>query len=431
MALTEARPAQTVRAQGIAAGGRAVARLQDGRVCFVPRAAPGDLLDVEVTRDRGSWTEGRIVRVREPGPGRRDAPCPYYDRCGGCSLQHLEPAAQLSAKAGIVADALRRLGRWDAAAPEVVASPREWRYRTRMTFTLRRLAGGRVVAGLYRLDARGRVLDVDARCLLPRAPIASAWGALRAAWGDGAGRLPPGRELRLTLRLTDEERVVLVVEGGAAGGEPGVLVDAVPAISAVWHRPRGARRARRIAGGGTGPGPHEGEEPGAFEGAHAFSQVNPEAAALLAVHVRDVVDAGPGERVVDAYAGDGVFGRAAARAGARVVAIERDPEAVRRGRGLGPEVDFREGPVEALLGGALPADAAIVNPPRAGLTREVVEVLRERPPARLVYVSCDPATLARDIARLAPSFRARSARAFDLFPQTARVETVVELCAIT
>ncbi len=431
MALTETRLARAVRAERIAAGGRAVARLADGRVCFVPRAAPGDLMDVEVTRDRGSWVEGRIARLRKPGPGRRAAPCPYYDRCGGCSLQHLDAATQLAAKAGIVGDALRRLGGWNAGDPEVVASPAEWRYRSRMTFTLRRLGGGRVVAGLYRHDARGRVLDVDGRCLLPREPIAEAWDALRGAWGEGARRLPPGRELRLTLRLAPDARVVLVVEGGAPGGEPAALLEAVPALAAVWHRPRGAKEAHPAVRAATSPDGTGASRPDEFEGTNAFSQVNPDAAALLADHVSDALALGGGERVVDAYAGDGVFGRAAARAGARVVAIERDPAAVRRGRALGPDVDFREGSVEALLEGALPADAVIANPPRAGLSHVVAGILRRRPPARLLYASCDPATLARDIARLRPSLEPRSARAFDLFPQTARVETVVELCAIT
>ena len=433
MALTGTLATETVRAESIAAGGRALARTSDGRACFIPRGAPGDLLEIEVSRDRGSWTEGRIVRVLEPGRDRRRAPCPYYDRCGGCALQHVEYEAQRSAKGGIVADALRRLGGWDAGAPDVVASPLEWRYRSRITFTLRRLPGGRIVAGLYARSARGRVLDVDGRCLLPYASIASAWDSLRSAWGGGARLLPAGKELRLTLRDAGAERVVLVVRGGSSGGDAEALLEAVPALTAIWHRLRGTDRAVRVAARAASPpaGGGEREDPDAFEGANAFSQVNREAAELLGRHVRDAVRAGPGLRVVDAYAGDGVYARSAAAEGADVAAIEREPEAVRRGRRLAPRVDFREGDVEALLARLLPADVVVLNPPRAGISARVAEVLLERPPARLVYASCDPATLGRDMARLGARFRATSARAFDLFPQTAHVETVVELCAIT
>ncbi len=427
-AVTRGEPsvARGLRVDAISAGGRGVARLEDGRVCFVPLAAPGDVLDVAVTRERRRWTEGRILRVIEAGEARRPAPCPHYERCGGCALQHVEYQAQLAAKAAVVADALRRIGGWDAGLPEVVASPVEWRYRNRVTFTLRRLAGGRVVAGFFGRETPGRVVDIDARCLLPEEPLTAAWGALREAWGGGARRLPGGRELRLTLRSARRGRVVLVIDGGAGVGEPAVLAERVPGLVAVWHRPRGADRPRPLF-----VDPDAADEDAGFEGANAFRQVNPSAAALLAADVASRVRAEPGTRVVEAYAGDAPHARAAAAAGADAVAIERDPAAVERGRRLGPAVDVRAGEVELRLPGALPAEVVVLNPPRAGLSAEVADVLERGDAGRLVYVSCDPATLARDIARLAGAYRPVAVRAFDLFPQTAHVETVVELCATT
>jgi 23S rRNA (uracil1939-C5)-methyltransferase len=427
LAMTAAALTETVRVDGLAAGGRGVARLDDGRVCFVPLAAPRDLLDVAIGRDHGRWAEGRIVRVLEEGRGRRDAPCPYYAACGGCALQHLDYATQLESKARIVADALARIGGWEAGTPEIVASPREWRYRNRMTFTLRRLGGGRVVAGLYEREARGRVLDVDERCLLPEEPLATAWGALRRAWGGGAARLPAGRELRLTLRRRGPEAVVLVIDGGSGRGDPEKLALAVPALAAVWHRPRGAAAALPLFVRGDAPPP----EPDGLEGAHAFTQVNREAAEALEAHVLAAMAPGPGVRVVDAYAGEGAHARAAALAGAGAIAIEREAAAVARGRRLAPAVDFREGDVELRLPGALPADVLVLNPPRGGLSAEAGALLGEGGADRIVYVSCDPATLARDIARLAAAYRPVAVRCFDLFPQTAHVETVVELCATT
>lgn len=427
-AVTREEPvvARGLRVDAISAGGRGVGRLEDGRVCFVPLAAPGDVLDVAVTRERRRWTEGRILRVIEPGEARRAAPCPHYERCGGCALQHLEYQAQLAAKAAVVADALSRIGGWDAGLPEVVASPAEWRYRNRVTFTLRRLAGGRVVAGFFGRETRGRVIDIDARCLLPEEPLTAAWGALREAWGGGARRLPGGRELRLTLRSARHGRVVLVIDGGAGVGEPAALAERVPGLVAIWHRPRGADRPRPLFAD-----PDAADEDAGFEGANAFRQVNPSAAALLAADVAARLRAEPGTRVVEAYAGDAPHARAAAAAGADAVAIERDPAAVERGRRFGPAVDIRAGDVELRLPGALPADVVVLNPPRAGLSGEVADILQEGGAGRLVYVSCDPATLARDVARLAGAYRPVAVRAFDLFPQTAHVETVVELCATT
>jgi 23S rRNA (uracil1939-C5)-methyltransferase len=232
--------------------------------------------------------------------------------------------------------------------------------------------------------------------------------------------LPAGRELRLTLRALRPDGVSLGIEGGRGVGDPEALAAAVPELREIWHRARGADGARRL---------YALEARG--EGRHGFTQVNVDAAAALAAHVLEVVAPGPGLRVVDAYAGEGAHARAAAGMGAQAVAIERDAAAVARGRRLAPEVDFREGDVELRLPGALPADVVVLNPPRAGLSADASELLLERGGERLVYVSCDPATLARDIARLAAAYEPRSARCFDLFPQTAHVETVVELCATT
>ncbi|MBX6366172.1 MAG: TRAM domain-containing protein, partial [Gemmatimonadetes bacterium] len=131
-----------VHIRGIAAGGAGVGRLPDGRAVFVQRTAPGEEVEVRVVEERRRWARAELGRVLAPAPERREAPCPYYARCGGCTLEHLVYPAQLRAKAGIVADALRRIGGVTIEAPEVVASPREVRYRNRVSFTLLRLGRG-------------------------------------------------------------------------------------------------------------------------------------------------------------------------------------------------------------------------------------------------------------------------------------------------
>lgn len=419
----------TVEITGIASSGAGVGRLPDGRVTFVHRTAPGDEADVRVVEERGRWTRSELLGIRRPATGRRDSPCPHYDRCGGCTLEHMEYPAQLAAKSGIVGDALQRIGKLDVEAPEIVASPDEFRYRNRVSFTLRRSDGG-VEAGFHALEDPDALVDITAACLLPEPAIAEVWGRLREAWGPEAQRLPSGQELRLTVRASRAGDVTLAVDGGYAPGRPDELIGAVTGLAAIWHRPVGAKQYRRLVGTESLReqwADHEAELSG-----DVFTQVNRKAAALLTSYVLDRVVQGRPDHVVDAYCGVGLYARSLVGEGVGVTGIEAHPAAIREAERAAPSARFLEGRVEDLLAGALPADAAILNPPRAGLADAVPEVLTARPPARLVYVSCDPATLARDLARLEAAYTVVAVRAFDLFPQTAHVETVVELsCAIS
>lgn len=423
MAVAAARA--EVRIERLVAGGAGVGRWPDGRIVFVPRTAPGDRVEVALRTPHRRWVEGRLVRLLEPSALRRVPPCPFADRCGGCPLEHLPEEAQREAKRTFVEDALRRLGGIALTVPPVVPSPRAVRYRNRATFVLRRTPRG-VVAGFRAVDDPDRVVDVDGRCLLLEEPLAAAWDALRAAWGPNAHRLPGGPELRLTLRATATGQVGLLVEGGRGRGEPEALRAAVPPLVAIWGRRRG--RVEEWAGSPVLEERWNGETV-RLRGA-TFLQVNREAAALLEATVRAWVGDVAGRRVIDAYAGVAIHGRALACAGARVVAIELDPDAVAAAREGAPAgLTVMRGRVEAILPSVLPADVVIANPPRTGLDAAAVAALRAQPPQRLLYVSCDPATLARDARRLTGVFRLVRVQPFDLFPQTAHVETLAEFVA--
>ncbi len=410
-----------LRVRALAAGGAGVADFPDGRVAFVHRTAPGDLVEARVTRLKPRWGHAELLRVLEPGPGRVQPPCPRYAACGGCTLQHLSYAEQLAWKRRFVADALLRIGGVEAPVPEVEPSPDRVRYRNRVTFTVLRLGGGRMVAGFHALDRPDRVVDVGGDCLLPEPALTSVWKELRAAC-EHARVLPEGRELRVTLRAL-EDGVALLVKGGSDGWDPGPLLARVRGLGAVWHQPGDAPTARRVAGGVA----HEawGDERVPMAG-HAFLQVNRGAAGALAAHVLDQAPA-PG-RAVDAYCGIGVYGRALARSGWLVEGIEVDADAcagARHGAPAGFRV--RVGRVAELLADVRPADLVILNPPRTGLDERIPAVLLGSRPGRIVYVSCNPATLARDVARLLSAFAVEGLRCFDLFPQTSHVETVAVL----
>ncbi len=413
----------TIRA--IAAGGEGVGRLGDGCVVFVHRTAPGDEVEVLVTRRHRRWARARLVALLRPGEGRRPPPCPFYEHCGGCTLQHLTEEAQRRAKADIVAQALARLGGVTLPAPpEVIPAPRAWHYRNRMTFIVRPQGEG-VVAGLHALGEPDRIVDVDHRCLLPETAVTQAWARLRGVWGRRPDLWPPpGEDAHLTVRATADGQTLLTVAGGGRGWDTRGLAAASGPWAGVWQR-CGDGRVRRLLGG-----PEVEEMAGELVhlAGDSFLQVNREAAALLYREVeRHVGDVG-GRRVVEAYAGVGVLSRRLARAGARVVALEGNPRAAAEARRAGG-FEVLAGPVERHLSAALPADVVIVNPPRGGLSGAVVATLLASPPPRLVYVSCDPATLARDVRRLAARFEPAEVCCVDLFPQTAHVETVATLVA--
>lgn len=401
----------TVHVDSIAAGGDGIARA-DGLVIFIPRTAPGDTVDARIVR-KGRLARGLVESIVTPSPVRAEPACPHYDgdNCGGCQLQHLAPSAQHNAKRQIIQDSLRRIGHRAIELPELRATGGMWRYRRKLTLALRRsVSTGVWHAGLHAYDDPERVFSlVD--CLISDKQLMVVWREILSA----ADCLPDEARLRGSVRLLDD-RAAFVLEGGSVWPESERFFDRVPSLAALWWRPeRGGRRLlhdRRTTA-----------TPGA-----SFAQVNPVMAdSLQAFVVASVQSFTPGT-VVDAYAGAGDVAVELAARGARVTAIELDAEAsawsaTRLPRGS----RALTGRVEDFLPRALPADVVILNPPRTGVDARVTAALAANPPRQaIVYVSCDPATLARDLARL-PAWRVARVTAFDMFPQTAHVETVVEL----
>ena len=398
---------------GIAAGGDGVGRLSDGRAVFVPRTAPGDRITLKDGSLKLSRNFGRaaVGEVAGAGPGRVAPPCPHYnhDHCGGCQLQHLEYDAQLAAKRAIVGDALRRIGKLQVQDPEIVEAVEEWRYRAKISMAVK--AG---TAGFHPHDRPNFVF--------PLADCHIADFRLMALWREGRAHLtllPPGLT-RLTLRLDREGRRHVIAE---ATGEPWLdaerLRRALPNGDQVicWWRPVDGA-ARVMAGPATG-----------FP-ATAFEQVNPEMGILARRWAVEQLGEVRGRTVWDLYGGIGDTAALLAERGANVVSVDADEAAI----GWARTRPTAESPVRFIAGRAedvLPSlpvpHAVVVNPPRAGLHWDVTLRLTAEPVDRLVYVSCDPATLARDLHRLNVNYQIAGLRAFDLFPQTAHVETVVVL----
>ncbi|HET9426473.1 MAG TPA: TRAM domain-containing protein [Gemmatimonadaceae bacterium] len=398
-----------VRIDSIAAGGDGVGRAE-GMVVFVPRAAPGDVLEVRLAGKK-RFARGSITRVEQASPDRVDPPCGHYvrDRCGGCQVQHLAYPAQLSAKAGIIRDGLTRIGKRETTLPDVQRSPVEWRYRAKLTLAIRGRGDARVI-GLHPYD------DPDAVFQLADCPITDE--RVVALWREIMKRaeLLPERASRGSVRILDDHAASVVIEGDSRWDAADRLLDAIPAIASLWWKPENqarrlvASRARDLSGA-------------------SFAQVNPAMAAVLRQHVLDRVRRHAPRSMVDGYSGSGATAIPLANEGIAVTAIELDAHAAAACSARLPATSRSlSGRVEDLLPSALPADLVLLNPPRTGLADAVpvqLEGANPRPRA-VIYVSCNPATLGRDLARM-PGYRIESVRGFDMFPQTAHVETVCEL----
>ena len=405
---------EAIRIERLAGGGDGVGRLSDGRTVFVPRTAPEDLVEPTALRLYRRYARALPGRLVEAGPGRIDPPCPHYraDACGGCQLQHIGEGLQLAARAHFVGDALRRLGRLDVADPPIVPAERTLGYRTRLTLAA---VGGRI--GLHRYDRPDQVFDLD-WCHITEPALNRLWAAVKAH----RALLPSDLE-RLMLRLDrgGARHLLLSVTGqrlwdGARELHRRLSEAGEPAT--IWWRPaEGAARA--LAGASE-----------AFPAA-VFEQVHPAMGDRVRAFALEHLGAGEGELVWDLYAGIGETTELLHRAGARVESVESDVRAVQvaeeRLPSAPPRLRRHVSPAEDVVARLSPPDLVVTNPPRVGMDGTVTAALARVAPRRIVYISCDPATLARDLVRLGGGYRLAGLRAFDLFPQTAHVESVAVL----
>ena len=406
-----APPGARITVRAIAAGGDGVATLGDGRTVFVPRTAPGDQVVLRNIRLHARYARAEIAEVLEPGPDRVMPPCAHYvaDRCGSCQLMHLAPAAQRSVKGRVVGDAFRRIAHLDVEDPGVTAAPAEFGYRSKVTFTLQ---DGRI--GYHRVNDPERVFEVH-ECLIAEPDIRALHAAVSAA------RMHlPSNGTRLVLRI-DKARgrhvLVSTAAGNAWTGGPALhrALEAAGQPAVVWWQPESGQ-ARAVAGAAT-PWP-----------VTVFEQVNPAMGDLVRGAAIDARGAVRGRAVWDLYAGIGESSAALAARGAVVDSVERDARAVRLAAAIWPVGPRRHvGLVEQVVSTLPGPDIVLANPPRVGMVAEAADLVLRSRADRIVYISCDPATLARDVARLSPGYRVAGLQAFDQFPQTAHVECVATL----
>jgi 23S rRNA (uracil1939-C5)-methyltransferase len=385
-----------VSIRGSAFGGEGVGRI-DGQVVFVPFAVPGDLAEVEVLEVKKAFARGRALRILQPSADRIEPRCSAHGRCGGCCYQQLRYERQLALKETQAAEIFRRIG----GIPEppvkpILASPLPFRYRDRAEFHFRTGGDGRLQAGFMQWREH-RIQEID-RCEIVHRSIEEKFLACRDKLRGREG-LSVNRKV---LFWSDEE-----------SAQPGAAEE-VAGRGCVLRHVRGQSF---------------------LVPAEGFFQANGSLTGALVDAVTEACGLRGTEVVLDAYSGSGLFALFLAPRAGRVVGIERDPAAVRCAR-LNAErlgvrnADFLCGDAAVPSSGEASlersgADVVVLDPPRIGLGSGAAEGLARLRPKRIVYVSCDPATQARDIRRLTDlGFALRSLQPLDMFPQTSHVEIV-------
>jgi 23S rRNA (uracil1939-C5)-methyltransferase len=407
----------------MAYGPHAVAHLE-GKVVFVRGAAPDEEVEAVVREERRSFAYADTVAVVRASAARRPTPCVYLPRCGGCPWQHIDYERQLEAKRAVVRELLKRIARLDCEVAPPLSAPVELGYRRRLKL---RVEDGRV--GFY-AAASHELVEIE-RCLLAEPTVDAAIPLAAELARSLATRL---RRLEITATDVDIDRVVLTSEA------EGSWVAADDAVCRRWLESN--RGVAGLAIGGRGWRREWGDldvvaapepELSAKVPAGSFTQVNPAANRLLVDTVVRLADVAAGSRVLDLFAGSGNLSFPLARRGAAVAAVEQDARAVAAAREAAHALGLatfaitrgraeREAAARADCGERF--DVALLDPPRSGAAG-VLEPLLRLAPARIVYVACDPATLARDLATLGRDYRVDFVQPIDMFPQTYHVETVV------
>jgi 23S rRNA (uracil1939-C5)-methyltransferase len=393
---------------GFAYGGEAFGRDHDGRMIFVPFALPDELVRVEIVEEHKRWARAQLLEVLEPSSSRTEPRCSHFHECGGCHYQHIPYDLQLEFKREILRDQFKRIGGFeDANIDPVIPSPDPWNYRNRIRFSLTE------DGALGFVDHSGSQVIKISECHLPDSEILDAMATID---------LPNTATMSaVEVRTGIEGERMLIFHGE---GDPSIELEVEQPDSIVWL-------------GNTGATVLAGENYILMKvhnryfrvSSKAFFQVNTSQIDRLVDLVIQRLCPKPDEMIFDLYAGVGLFSAFIAERGARLIAVEESPSSC-----LDFEHNLNEFEdvvlYEAAVEGALRAihespDAVVLDPPRSGLSRDALDAVVKQMPERIIYVSCDPATLARDGKRLhRAKYNLDTVTPIDLFPQTYHIESV-------
>ncbi|KMY58768.1 23S rRNA (uracil(1939)-C(5))-methyltransferase RlmD [Geobacillus stearothermophilus] len=423
----------------------------DGFPLFVKHALPGERAKVKAIKVKKGYGYGRLVELYEPSPDRVEPPCPVYRQCGGCQLQHLSYEGQLKAKEKQVKEVLARIGKLDGVTVHpVIGMKNPWRYRNKAQVPVDEREGG-LVAGFYK-ERTHEIIDMDACLIQQEANDVVVQAVKRIAERYG---IPPYDEAthKGVLRhivarygaATGEVMVVLVTRTDHLPHEQDIVRDIVRAIPGVKSIVQNVNPERtnvifgaktRVLWGSEFITDRIGGIQFAIS-ARSFYQVNPEQTKVLYDKAFEYAELTGRETVIDAYCGIGTISLFLARKAKHVYGVEIVPEAIedaKRNAKLNgiQNVTFEVGAAEDVIPRwyqeGIRADCLVVDPPRKGCDAALLETIIAMKPPRVVYVSCNPATLARDSRILEDGgYETIEVQPVDMFPHTAHVECVAKI----
>ena len=412
----------------LAFGGEGVLR-KDGMVTFVPFTAVGDVIKCQITQKKSSFAKGILTEIIKPSPTRVKAPCPYFGTCGGCQLQHISYTEQLEQKRKWVEDALKRIGHLSFPVNPVVAATQQWTYRRHIHLSLRPYEGV-FQAGYTAIDNKTLLPIMQCQIFLP--PDNEIFAQIHktvakiSSHGNQEGKITILKQGDNTFLLCFHfkhlpQNIVKVIENAMSHFSNWTTV-----VISTLHK---------TLEFGPKPPPTDVLGLKIAYSPRAFMQNHPEQSANIYQELQRISQHIKPRKIIDLYCGIGISSILLAKDGSSVIGVEYNREAIQLAKQNAKnnnifKIKFVQGDVNLLLKDLLKhekPDLVIVNPPREGLDKTVVEALMKYPPKHILYISCMPSTLARDLNGLSNHYKIQSCQPYDMFPQTAHIETLVHL----
>lgn len=389
-------------------GGESIGRLSDGRAVFVPFSIPGETIRIRITQDKKRYARGKLLEVLEPSPFRVAPRCRHFGVCGGCHYQHMAYEEQLVIKRKILKDQLERIGKLtNPPVEDMIASPNIYNYRNHIQFHI----SGEGKPGFFLADKRG-VLEIS-ECHLPEEMLNKLWPLLEVGPKTGISNLG--------LRLGRDDDILLTLESADVFNAE-FNVEALP-VSVVHLSPQ---EVQILAGSSYSVMQVKGRNFRVSAG--SFFQVNIPQAEKLVEIIEELIPENCGT-ILELYAGVGLFSAFIASRTEKLVAVESSPQASEdfvQNLDEFDNIELYQGAVEEILPHLdIQPEIVLLDPPRAGVDKNVLEKIISTSPGQVVYISCDPATLARDTRRLVQEgYNPVKFIPIDLFSQTYHIESL-------
>lgn len=398
----------TIKIEKLVYGGDAMGRLEDGRAVFVPFALPGETVRIQLTEDKKRFARGAVLEVLETSPQRIEARCPHFAACGGCHYQNLNYDDQLKFKQEIFIDQLQRIGKFEnPPVREIVPSPNAWNYRNHIQFHQAQ------TGEIGFMAANSHELVPISECHLPEATLNELWPQLELDNLEGLNRiglrLGADDEMMLVLESDEDEAYDINIEAAIAAVQIGPEATHILSDTFYLEKEILGRRFRVSA--------------------NSFFQVNTAMATQMVEHLLANLELTPESTVLDVYCGVGLFSAFIAPKVKTLIGVELSPNAcedfVENLDAFDNIAIYEDAAEKALPHLDTKADIVMVDPPRAGLAPAALDAIVTMEPHTIAYISCDPATLARDGKRLTQQgYTLLHVTPFDLFPQTYHIESI-------